>query len=97
MKSMAWLVLSLSTLAYAGGAEAHRRAPIADGHSGHRIERAWDLRGDRIDRRLDHAAYRQDALGHHHRANHLDRHGDRIDRRFDWVGIRRQALHDGRR
>ncbi|MCX7042606.1 MAG: hypothetical protein NT117_07990 [Gammaproteobacteria bacterium] len=97
MKSMAWLVLSLSALAYAGSADAHRRAPIADGHSGHRIENAWDRRGDRIDRRLDRAAFRQDALGHHRRANHLDRRGDRIDRRLDWTGIRRQALHDGRR
>ena len=62
MKTMAWLVLSLSTLAYAGSADAHRRAPIADGHSGHRIERAWDLRGDRIDRRFDRVGIRRQAL-----------------------------------
>lgn len=62
MKSMAWLVLSLSALAYAGSADAHRRAPIADGHSGHRIENAWDRRGDRIDRRLDRIGIRLQAL-----------------------------------
>ena len=96
MKSMTWLVLSLSALAFAGNAQAHRRAPVQAAHDGHRIEHAWDVRGDRIDHRPDLRAMRQDRLGHERRANQLDRRGDRINRRLDRVGIRRQAWHDGR-
>jgi len=91
---MTWLVLSLSALAFAGAAQAH---PHANGHAGNSIERAWDLRGDRIDRRLTLRAFRQDLLGHSQRAYQLDRRGDRIDRRYDRIGVRRQALHDVRR
>ena len=67
MKSMAWLVLSLSAPAFAGSAQAHRRALAPDGHAGHRIERSWDRHGDRIDRRFDRIGVRRQAWHDGHR------------------------------
>jgi len=82
------LPLLLFLSAFAGLAEANDR--------GDRIEHRWDARGDRIDRRLDQRAAHQDALGHEHRADMLDRKGDRIDARFDRIGARREARFDRR-
>lgn len=89
MKPMNWLVpLLCSAALFASSAQAHDR--------GDRMEHRWDARGDHVDNRLDRRASRQMALGHEHRAEHLDRVGDRIDARFDRIGARREARYDRR-
>ena len=86
MKSM--ICLSIPLLLCAGLTQAADRGDLMGGH--------WDKRGDVIDAQLDARATRQEAFGHKHRANTLDRRGDRIDAKYDRIGQRRENHFDRR-
>lgn len=86
MKSMIWLSIPLTLLCSLS--QAADRGDLMGGR--------WDHRGGVIEAQLDARATRQEALGHEHRANTLDRRADRIDAKYDRIGQRRENRFDCR-
>ena len=90
--TMLMLVFTATTaLAERGNRQGNHGRYVSKGE---RIDKHLDRKGDRIEHRFEHKAYRAKAKGHYKQAAHFRAKGAKINRHLDRKGDRIHARHD---
>ena len=90
--TMLMLIFSATTaLAERGNRQGEHGRYVSKGE---RIDKHLDRKGDRIEHRFEHKAYRAEAKGHYKQAAHFRAKGAQINHHLDRKGDRIHACYD---